>query len=64
MFKLGDRVSRQIDIGQPPRRYGTIVKVYKCKQGIGFTPHNIYDIKWDNIGEVGIGYLEVSLQKE
>lgn len=63
MLKEGDRISRQIDIGQPPRRYGVIIKKYKSKQGCTTTPITIFDIKWDN-GEIGIGYFEVSLQRE
>ena len=64
MLKIGDRVSRQINIGEPERRYGNIIEIYRTTQGIGFTPHKLYAIKWDDEENIQKGYLEVSLQKE
>ena len=63
MLKVGDKVSRQIELFKPPRRYGNITEIYKSKQGVGFTPMTMYAIKWDD-GEIGRDYFEVSLQKE
>lgn len=33
MINEGDKVSRQINIGEPERRYGVIVNKYKSRQG-------------------------------
>lgn len=63
MLNINDRVSRQIEIGKPERRYGIITNKYRARQGVMTTPINIFDIKWDD-GEEGKGYFEVSLQKE
>ncbi len=64
MLKVGDRVSRQIELFKPERRYGKIVKIYRSRQGCMTTPIKLYDIKWDNVEEIGLAYFEVSLQKE
>lgn len=64
MIKEGDRVSRQIVLGEKERRYGTIVKKYKTSQGIGFTPIILFDIKWDNSEIIERGFMEQYLQKE
>lgn len=65
-IKLGDRVSRVIEMGNPSagRRYGTVIKEYKSKQGVGFTPVRLFDVKWEDNGEIGKGYMEEGLQVE
>lgn len=64
MLKIGQRVSRQIEIGKPERRYGEIVNRYKSKQGVGFIPITLYDVKFDNSGIVEKGFMEEYLQVE
>lgn len=63
MIKLNDRVSKQIEIGKPARKYGTIVEKYKSSQGITHAPITLFSIKWDNEG-IRRGYTEERLQKE
>ena len=64
-LKIGDRVSRAIEMGNPSagRRFGEVVEMYKGKQGSGYTPVRLYAVKWEN-GEVSKGYFEETLQKE
>lgn len=63
MLKVGDRISRQIEIGESKRRHGIIIEIYKSRQGFYHTPQRLYAIKWDD-GIEDRGYLEVSLQRE
>jgi hypothetical protein len=64
MYKIGDRVSRIIMIGETPRYYGNIVEIYKTKNSGYHAPIKLFAIKWDNIEEIQRGYLEQSLQIE
>jgi len=64
MLKLNDRVSRQIEIGRPERKFGIIIEIYKSKQGFVYTPMRLFAVRWDNIGNEERGYFEEGLQKE
>lgn len=63
IFKVGDRVSQPLIFGQPDRHYGTVVKIYKSRQGVGFNPITLIDIEWDDKG-LQRGHMEQFLQKE
>lgn len=63
MLRVGDKISRQIELGELKRRHGVITEIYRSRQGFSHTPQRLYAIKWDD-GSEDRGYLEVSLQKE
>lgn len=63
MIKIGDRVSKQEKMNEP-RIHGVIVSKYKSTQGVGFTPINLFDIKWDGFESISKGYMEQYLEKE
>jgi hypothetical protein len=64
MLKIGDRVSRNIMLSKPERKYGEVVEIYKSKQGMGYSPTRLYAVKWDGEKEIQRGYFEEGLQKE
>lgn len=63
MLKVGDKVSRQINIGEPERKHGIITEIYKSKQGFYHTPQKLYAVRWDD-GIEDRGFFEVSLERE
>lgn len=62
-FEVNDRVSRQIEIGKPARKTGTIVIKYKSSQGTYAAPYWLYAIRWDGVDQVERGHLEQGLEK-
>jgi hypothetical protein len=63
-LKVGDRVTRQIELGQPARKAGIIVNVYKTKQSSQTNPYNLYAIRWDGDEQIYRGYSAISLERE
>lgn len=61
-LKVGDRVSRQINIGQPERKQGTITDVYFSKPSSTSPPRRLYAVKWDN-GVEDRGYFQEGLER-
>jgi len=63
-LKVGDRVTRQLEIGGRQLRHGTVARVYRSTPDCQGSSYVLYAVKWDDTGNTDIGYFSIGLTRE
>lgn len=63
MYKVGDRVTRQMEIGKPPRKTGTITEILRSKLSSTSGNFPLYTVLWDGVEVAEKGHFEQYLER-
>lgn len=64
-YTVGDRVTRQITIGQPERKRGTVMDVYTSARSFNSSESfPLIGVQWDGTDYIERGYFEGGLEFE